>query len=69
MTCGCARHARLLEQVRGDRAADDRTARPEVDLDPLAEARRVVVAKRARVAERFEHRVALDDHALQRVGE
>ena len=58
-------HSRLLEQVGADGAADDGAVAREVRLHEFAEARRVVVAQRARVAERLEQRVRLQQLPLQ----
>ena len=54
-------HARLLEQVLLRRRAEHLALLAHRDLDELAEARRVVVARRLRVAEGLEHRVGLQD--------
>ena len=56
--------ARLLEQVRLDGGAAHRAVGREAQLEELAEARRVAVERRARVAEGLEH-VARAHHRLQ----
>jgi hypothetical protein len=56
---GLERHARLLQQVVDDGRADDAALRVELDGDELAEAARVVVAERLRVALRLEDGVRL----------
>jgi len=52
--------ARLLQQVVGDAGAGDLALLVELDLGELAEARRVVVAQRARIAEALQHVVGVD---------
>jgi len=56
--------AGLLEEVRLDLRARDGGLAVEVDVDPLAEARRVVVAHRLGVAEGLQHGVGHHDLLL-----
>ena len=54
---------RLLQQVLLDLGAFDRPALVEVDVDVLAEARRVVVAQRLRISERCQTETRACVHA------
>ena len=53
--------ARALEEVIPSEGARDAAGGVKVDSDELPKARRVVVAQRLGVAERFEHRVGADE--------
>ena len=55
---------RLLQQVLLDLGAFDRPALVEVDVDVLAEARRVVVAQRLRISERCQTETSACVHKL-----
>ena len=71
-TVGGADDARLLEQVRLDATRRHVVLAVEVDGAPLAEAARVVVVNRLRVAERLEHDPALEalfGHRAARAGD
>ena len=57
-----------LQQVVGDVAAHHAALGVEVDLDELAEPRRVVVASRLSVSERLQDRVGVENLGLQREG-
>ena len=63
------RHSsRLFEQVRAHSAAVEGAARVETNLDPPAEAARIVVAESLGVAEGLEDRVGLEQHRLHAAG-
>jgi hypothetical protein len=51
LVAGLVDHARLLEEVVGDAPADGIARHVELNLEVLAEARRVVVLHRLRITE------------------
>eukprot|EP00964_Phaeocystis_antarctica_P152913 scaffold120975_cov66-Phaeocystis_antarctica.AAC.9 len=63
LLCAYRDDARLLEEILVHARADDVALGVDEDLDELAEARRVVVARRLGVAEGLEHRVGLQGGA------
>ena len=63
------RHSsRLFEQIRAHSAAAEGAARVETDLNPPAEAARIVVTESLGVAEGLEDRVGLEQHRLHAAG-